>query len=1303
MSRKAYYTIIGLFVIIAFIFSVILFPSKEDVAWMLFYKREFGRSARQFQEYFSKNQKTREAIVPRVLIDLEYANVNDAIRIMEDYVNEHPKDIDARIYLGELYQKASRPYAYLRNLEEVYKLRPSIKVLEELKERYQWFNEPEKQMAALKQLVKDNAASARDYSNLAALYAAKGQLNLAVQTFDELLKKFPLEKIDNDIILFAVNIFLVSNMDLKAFLLSSNYASEHPDDVQTIVSLAYKFQQAGDISQANFLANLVAPSRRNNAQYLELMLGLLIQNKDEKTVFWILKTEFEKKRLLVPFYVQLFNLAIFFKEDKFAKEMIETLDFKKVSQNNLVSLINNLISFHNSELAKLLAQKLGPDYLETHKLLSMGLQIAEKGSKEEVEALVEEKGFTNQERLQLAQFLQSSSYQDVAKKLLSEVKSFDGVDVNILPNVAQLYIDLGDVKDLNRLLQSYHLKPGYPREPLNIAQLYVLAAQGNIEELERRFVLKKKLSIDIFQSLYFIAEETKQKKTALKLAQILNRKAPTPDNQMIMARALALNGRPAEALRIIRRLKREGINVTDNYFYTLVLAAQTDKLYRMELLGFLENAVKNPKVTEKKLRNFGYFLIDHKLKEEAYIIFKTLAKGQPFRNSDMQTLIYLWGDHPTDKQVDWMVKEARNSKGADLAGWITFLTYAKHPEEAIQLAEAGDWRSNLKVGLAYLDALQEVKNRSKLEEVLIALLEGKTDFKALEKIGAIAYDLQIYQTAEKAAQKMLAEKPDDPEAIKLIGFIYYDRQEYHPAYRYLKEYNTQYKGEYLSWYFFGNIYWYYRHWDWSRKYFCTALKLLNKEKNLDPYGEMIEAEIYYRLNEFEKSFALFEKVIDKYPRNSSFRVEYADVLINMEKFCRAAYMLAMADLEKESSLAPELRIQDNINLGLSKAQLMVSLNRLRCAWRIVTKLMKLYPDNVQVIMMQAQLEQQLGRWWKAVLWLEQGLRLEPKNEELQVYQRRIFCNRSSFFFGSHEYKLTGTPQTEVISDYTWSHRFNQEYVGKLKFSSDKLTLINSLDVFSGLISDFCGTRSRGEIALERNTQDGLTLEISGFLSEQGLGAGLYFEKPDFYGLSWGRLWYHRQTWDFTETIIDYGVEDRVEFFRSLNLGPRTEIFGQAGYRWYILRDLGEALQTWNLTAGLNYQFSRLNLIRRQFGDEGAVFFNYYVDAQYVTREKGIYSPVLQAVVLPINTVSRETHVWQLSFNKVYCPTFWIEGAGGASYNRISGGPLGPLATFIAHFGSPCGPRLNLSYFHTFSSQFESQSVDRFVADFRIPY
>ncbi len=871
-----------------------------------------------------------------------------------------------------------------------------------------------------------------------------------------------------------------------------------------------------------------------------------------------------------------------------------------------------------------------------------------------------------------------------------------------LDNVVELYLDLGLLNQVEGMLAAYKLQPGDSKDAYIRSELYILAAKGDIEELKRRFLFMGKVPNSLLQELFSIAEKAKKKNTAYQLAQRLNRLYPSSLNEMLMARALALNGRPKEALKIIRRLKRDGVDIQDNYFYVLVLAAEQDELYKMELKEFIKRAIADKSIQENKKRNWGYVLIGDHLRDLAVPIFQVLAEGKNFSSGDVQTLLDLWGKDLSDRQAAWIVKQAEKSYGEELAGWIAHLVYNKHPAEGALLAEKMGW-DNPKVAEIYLEALEGTKERQKLKKALVVMVDREDNPERLGKIGNLSFGLGIYPTAEKAYLKVLNIEPEKADPWKYLGMIKFAESNFHAARFYLQRYLQTEEPGYLGYYYYGEIYWTYNHWQCARKYFHTALHLLTEKENLDPFSELIEAELYYRMGCVTRALCLFEKLIERYPKNASFRVNYANILIILEKYCRANYLLRTAHPEYDKDLDPEQLKDQMIDLELTESQLLQELNRLRAAWRLVGKLLRQYPEEPRIMAMQAQLELLLGRWQLAAGWFDAALQREPQNDTWKKIRREIFCDKARHIFMQKEYKLTGTTQREIKDLLLVYHRINQQFVFKFRADSDQLSLPDTFNPFTGETFRFLGTRYRTEIALECDFLSGLVAEFRGFLAREGLGAGLDTTKTDFYGISRMQLWYHRQTWEFVQSIIDFGLEDRIDFYRSFNLGPRTEIFGEGGYRWYYLAHFGLSATTYTFTTGVNYRLNKRNIVARQFGDGANVYLNFYVDAQYPTFEKKVFSPVLGQEVIPLDVEKRETWVWQMSFNKIFCPTFWMEGFAGASWDRAFNGDVAPIGGFVTYIGTKCGPQLRFQYFRTFSSQFENQSVDRFIADFKIPY
>jgi hypothetical protein len=1302
MDRKTYYIFVGGIVCAALILSYIYFPSREDLAWMFFYDRRYDRSAEQFHEFFSREDRSRKAVLSRVLLQVQLADIGEAIAALEGYVEENPTDLEARFYLSDLYEQAGRPRAYLRNLEVIYKLAPNIEVLGELKRSYEELNIPENLLKATQELVDFKAAQVEDYRVLAELYASRGDTDIALATLDLMLERFTIEELDEQTVMFAVRFFLDQGENAKALLLASRYGTTRVADVGVLVTLSYLMLEAGEYEEAQFLTDLIPESKKGEPNVLQLRIWILLAKDDEEGVYRALRREFEKGELPSVHYTRLTLLALTFEDDELAGQMVRELDYTEASESDLVALVATLIARRNVDLAKKLQQNLGEDYLAEHPVIEVGLLIAEKGSLDDEEIADFEQKYPPGERIGLALFLYSSGQSEIAVRLARSVRSLDEIDVNVLDTVAMLYINLNLLDQIGRMVDEYEVEPGLPRYAYDRARLFVLAAEGDIEELGNEFAQMRTVSSQLLQELFQIAEKMKQKQATLWLAEVILGTYPVPYNETFLARALALNRRPQEALNIIRRLEREGLDVRESYFYVLVLAAAQDAVYKRDLEDFISSVVDDEKVRGETKRTWGYTLIDYEMGGKAAPLFKFLAEGQHFLSGDMQTLLFLWGEDLSRNQVGWIMEQAKGSEGEELAGWVAHLVWNKYPGQGADLAEREGWK-HPKVAEIYIEALRAAKRRLQLEEVLALQVQRDDNVERLKKMGKLAYDLGIYHTAEKAYLKTLIIDPELSEPLKYLGMIDFSMGNYHRSKWYLQSYLQTDDPDYQGYYYYGQIYWIYKYWKCARKYFCTALRLLIKDENRDIYSELVEAQLYYRMGCFAKALCLYEDLIDRAPKKAFFRIDYANVLILLEKYCRAKYLLETIKPETDEDLDHVQLKNARISRDIATISLYRNLNRLKTAWRIASKLLRQYPDEPRIMVVKAELELLLGRWQRSVEWLEAAIQRQPRNEGWKRIQREIFCERTRNFFMQREYKLTGTNQSEIIDELLVYHRIDRNNIFKFRAGSDQLSLSEAFDVITDTAEPFRGTRYRGEIALEREFDNGLVVELRGFLAREGLGAGLESLKKDFYGESRLQLWYHRQTWEFTQSIIDFGLEDRVEFYRFQNMGPRTSWFGQGGYRWYHLAKFGLAAESYVFTTGINYRLHKLNVLTRKLGDDSSVFFNFFIDAQYPTFEKRVFSPVVDEEVAPLSIQKRENWVWQMSFNKTFNPSFRMEGFAGATWDRANQGPVGPIGGLVAYIGRECGPQLRFHYLHTFSSQFETETTDRLIADFKIPY
>jgi len=1266
---------------------------------MYFYDQQYDRSAKSFKELFLAGEKGREVLIPKVWLDLEFANDLEAIQSVEEYVKEHQDSLDAREYLGTLYDKAGRPFDYLQNLEEIYRLNPSTEVLLELKQLYADMNNPKSQMGALNTLIEEQAATIADYRTLAQLYAAKGEPGVALNIIDRLLERYKPEDFDEETVYFTTDFLINHNKKLEAFLIASAYVGKHPD-LNTVVNLGIKFANAGYIPEAEFMLGLLSKEDREKPKAVELELNILIDRRREREAFALLLREFEKNKLPPAFYVDLMKRAKEREYKEVVDKMFDVLNFDDISDRQMITMIDLFLSRGDVEDAKRLENNLGEEYLETHPVFRIGLMFLTEGKKNALEELKLDKDFTVDERLELARLV-SSVNRSLAVTLLEPVTSLESVDPDLLDSVGELYIELGLTDRFENMLADYEIPPGFRRSTYLRAQTYVLAARGESDELFRRLQAYDLGNSDTLRTLFIIAERNQHPELELRIARALVSKREAPVDELLLARAYAANGKTQKALEIVRKIEKQGINVQDTYFYVYMLGAKSNETYLGELNEFIDRAIQQ-KVGEKKLRQYAFTLVDHKFKPEAEKILVVTAKGKPFESGDTQTLLDIWGKELTPKQMDWVVTEATGTEGDDLAGWVGYLLYNGHPAEAATIAAGSDWK-HPEVAFLYIEALQLSNQRDKLATVLTELIDSDVQDVSLLKLGTLAQELDLFDQAELAYQRVLAVNPEDADALKGIGMTTFVRSRYWQSLDYFERYLCTDNPDYLGYYYTGEIYWLYQHYKVAQmRFYPCAMQMLLEKEELNVYQKATLAQLYFRMRDPGTAILLYHEILEEQPHNVAFLTEFANMFIDLEKWCCAEEMLNRIDMSKETELDEHSRYLLERNADIARFRLYKTMREFRTANCFVNHLLEKYPDEPRIVGLKGEIEREIGHDYTAMDWFECAHEMDPDNDVFPQQWRDVLYDHYSFLQADREDLWSGSFQYESRYNVIWQQNLNRHVAVRFGVGTDEMRLFNAVNFWNSTNFKFWDARVRGEVAANAKFKNGVEAEVSAYFSHQTPGAGLYLYRKDSLGDAWARIRYHHATWDFTQTIIWHGVEDRFQLMRTLNFKQYLTLFGGGGPVWYHLKDVQNAAATYVVQAGLFYRIPRYTRLVYGLGQDGDIFFNYALDAQYVASLKRIINNVGQ-IVTPMDIQSRETHTMSLLIIKPFTRCFRFEGLFGGSYDRLSDGPVVPIwgASFFA--GRKGHVEAALEYLHTRSTQFADESRDRVIGTIRMNY
>ena len=83
MTRGVFYFLLGLIACAALIIAFVSFRFFKPYSLMLFYSKEYGKAIERYQELYDSNDRSISVIGPLVQLNLQYANVDEALRLME--------------------------------------------------------------------------------------------------------------------------------------------------------------------------------------------------------------------------------------------------------------------------------------------------------------------------------------------------------------------------------------------------------------------------------------------------------------------------------------------------------------------------------------------------------------------------------------------------------------------------------------------------------------------------------------------------------------------------------------------------------------------------------------------------------------------------------------------------------------------------------------------------------------------------------------------------------------------------------------------------------------------------------------------------------------------------------------------------------------------------------------------------------------------------------------------------------------------------------------------------------------------
>ncbi len=158
--------------------------------------KHFEEARGAYEEQLASGNLNIEVVAKLAELYLQIGAIDKAIDVMEKFIADHPTHLEARERLGTYYQYAQRQEDYLRNLEEINRLKPHPDNLKAMSDIYNFNTQYDKQAETLQKLVTTeqgagNVQDAQHFLDLAHIQASNKEYGSAITTLQELKKSQP--------------------------------------------------------------------------------------------------------------------------------------------------------------------------------------------------------------------------------------------------------------------------------------------------------------------------------------------------------------------------------------------------------------------------------------------------------------------------------------------------------------------------------------------------------------------------------------------------------------------------------------------------------------------------------------------------------------------------------------------------------------------------------------------------------------------------------------------------------------------------------------------------------------------------------------------------------------------------------------------------------------------------------------------------------------------------------------------------------------------------------------------------------
>lgn len=747
-SRSSIFFVLFL-ALFGFVASLLLIPGNQELALIYLKDKDFEKASELFEEEYRLGKRDAFTLLPLIDLKLHYGKIDEAIILMELFVQKQPSSIKALRVLSKYYQYGQRYDQYLRIEEKLFSLDPSVHQARQLARLYNFNGQYEKQIQIIESLVDEGAADKQEYLDLFHLHSYMGRNKQAFQILQNLQRRFG--KLDAEQIQGALHLFFtkdgVEEQELTELILKhcQNVASEKES-----LELAASLFAIGQKKIAKKILGLKKFAQTNDAKYwrLKWQMGEEISDLIEKQ-YAFHAIDASMSALIFEYYIGRLEI------DKI-ETFLPRMDLRELREEALIRFALML------EGRPLLSQRMLDTY-EEQKLylgpLAKALFLLQAGREGyDLSKILLSQRLNDEEKRQIILWALREQRLDFLQQMREDFFQVSLFNEDEQRELVQLFLRF-ELQDFGESL--------FAKEK-NIAWAFLALASSKFEEVQKFLPedLAKRHLLDLYYFLENQGIDDKNYPVAKRLLEDLQKRFPDPSHQALLANFYFSSKQYVLALEQYRELcgdSGQQNSIENSYRYCLLQAIKEGLEYQRELQELLARQLKKSSLSLKEKREIAYIYWNVLEKKRiAKGLFFAICQDKKHLRDDEKNLLFL-SQFPQDEAIyQWFEKQALQGRTEILQAlyqkmgakpleklFEDLFVYKKSDKEFLDL---------------YLLAAKSRFDLKKIEKALRHLL-AISEPKEHVEFAQIAFDAALYQLSYEILSAL------DDKPLALLGLV----------------------------------------------------------------------------------------------------------------------------------------------------------------------------------------------------------------------------------------------------------------------------------------------------------------------------------------------------------------------------------------------------------------------------------------------------------------------------------------------------------------------------------------------------